>query len=170
MRRLLPMLCLLSVPAQARITSLDIIAQDSFAAGAVFGVAGRYVRIRAIAHGELDPAAPGDAAIALIEVEYDTDVIIMHPADPARARGILLYDVGIFFLPTVTRMSLRPRSFLAGRRSSLAACTGLHCPVRVARRSVCGGCFEGFFLCERFVLGARTLIPTFFRESSGCGP
>jgi hypothetical protein len=88
--------------AQARITRLELLGQEPFAAGARFGAAGPYVRIRAIAHGELDPAAPANAAIddlaraprnARGMVEYDTDVFILRPADVAKGSGVLLYDV-----------------------------------------------------------------------------
>ena len=93
---------LLAGPAAARVTQLSILSQEPFADGASFGDAGPYVRIRAVAHGELDPAAPANAGIALLDraprnarglVEYDTDVFILRPADPARGNGVLLYDV-----------------------------------------------------------------------------
>jgi hypothetical protein len=105
MRALIPAVilsCLLATGAQARITRLDIIEQQPFAAGASFGPAGPYVRIRAVAHGELDPTAPANAGIALLQqaprnaagmVEYDTDVFILRPQDPARGSGVMLYDV-----------------------------------------------------------------------------
>jgi hypothetical protein len=91
-----------SQPAKARITRMDIVEQVPFADGASFGAAGPYVRIRAIAHGELDPAAPALAGIALLQqaprtaqgmVEYETDVFILRPQDPARGSGVMLYDV-----------------------------------------------------------------------------
>jgi hypothetical protein len=86
----------------AHIVRLEILSQEPFADGASFGSAGSYVRIRAIAHGELDPAAPANAAIddlaraprnARGMVEYDTDVFILRPADPTKGSGTLLYDV-----------------------------------------------------------------------------
>ena len=104
MRPFVASLCaaLAAAPAHARITRLDILETTPFASGAPFGDAGPYVRIRAIAHGELDPAAPANAGIALIDkaprnprgmVEYDTDVEIMRPADPARSSHVMLFDV-----------------------------------------------------------------------------
>ncbi len=101
-----PVLCAMlaawASTAQAKITRLEIVSQEPFAGGARFGPAGAYVRIRAIGHGELDPAAPANAAIddlaraprnARGMVEYDTDVFILRPADPAKGSGTLLYDV-----------------------------------------------------------------------------
>ena len=79
-----------------------VLAEEPFAGGAAFGDAGPYVRIRATAMGELDPVAPANAGIALLDqaprnargmVEYSTDVFILRPADPARGSGVLLYDV-----------------------------------------------------------------------------
>ncbi len=91
-----------ATPAMARLTQLAILSQEPFADGASFGDAGPYVRIRALARGELDPSDPANAGIALLgqaprnargRVEYDTDVFILRPADPARGDGVLLYDV-----------------------------------------------------------------------------
>lgn len=93
---------LLANPAAARLTQLTVIAQEPFADGASFGSAGPYVRIRAVAHGELDPNDPANAVIALLDqaprnargmVEYDADVFILRPAEPSRGNGALLYDV-----------------------------------------------------------------------------
>ena len=92
----------LAHPAAARLTELRVLAEEPFAGGAAFGDAGPYVRIRATALGELDPVAPANAGIALLDqaprnargmVEYNTDVFILRPADPARGSGVLLYDV-----------------------------------------------------------------------------
>ncbi len=93
---------LLAAPADARLTQLSILSQEPFADGASFGNAGPYVRIRALARGELDPKDPANAVIAMLDqaprnargmVDYDTDVFILRPADPARGDGVLLYDV-----------------------------------------------------------------------------
>jgi len=93
---------LLAHPAAAHLTQLAVVSQEPFADGASFGSAGPYVRIQAIAHGELDPKDSANAGIALLDqaprnargfVEYDTDVFILRPADPARGNGALLYDV-----------------------------------------------------------------------------
>ncbi len=93
---------LLAGPAAARLTQLNIQSQEPFADGTSFGSAGPYVRIQAVARGELDPQDPANAGIAMLDqaprnarglVEYDTDVFILRPADPARGSGVLLYDV-----------------------------------------------------------------------------
>ncbi len=95
-------LLLLAHPAAARLVRLDIVSQEPFAGGASFGSAGPYVRVEAVAHGELDPKDPANAGIALLDqaprnargaVEYDTDVFILRPAEPSRGNGALLYDV-----------------------------------------------------------------------------
>jgi len=93
---------LLAHPAAARLTQLAVVSQEPFAGGASFGSAGPYVRIQAVAHGELDPKDPANAGIALLDqaprnarglVEYDADVFILRPAEPSRGNGALLYDV-----------------------------------------------------------------------------
>lgn len=92
---------LAAAPAAARITAFEVTAQESFSNGQDFG-AGPYLRISGIARGELDPADPRNAPIADLglaprnaggQVEYATEVVILRPADPARANGRLLYDV-----------------------------------------------------------------------------
>ncbi len=93
---------LLSASAQAKLLELRVLDQQPFADAATFGDAGSYVRIRATARGELDPAAPANAPLALLDkaprnargmVEYETDVFILRPAEPQRGSGVLLYDV-----------------------------------------------------------------------------
>src|SRR6478735_1608131 len=87
--------------AAARITAFEVTGQESFSGGQDFG-AGPYLRISGIARGELDPADPRNAPIADLglaprnargQVEYAAEVVILRPADPARANGRLLYDV-----------------------------------------------------------------------------
>ncbi len=93
---------LVAAPATARLIQLAVQSQEPFAGGASFGDAGPYVRIRALARGELDPNDAANSGIALLGqaprnargmVEYDADVFILRPADPARGDGVLLYDV-----------------------------------------------------------------------------
>ena len=88
--------------AQARITEIKIDAVEPFADNHAFGQAGAYVRIKGVAKGELDPKAPENAAIVDLDkaprnargmVEYETDIFIMRPADPAKGNGILYYEV-----------------------------------------------------------------------------
>ena len=92
-----------SGPADARVTRVEIVRVDASAfEGREFGKTGQYEKIVARAHGELDPALPGNALITDINlaprnargmVEYSTDVVILKPKDIAKANGRLLYDV-----------------------------------------------------------------------------
>ena len=93
---------LAAADAQARITEIRIDSVEPFANGHAFGDAGAYVRIKGVAKGELDPKSPQNAVIVDLDkaprnargmVEYETDIYIMRPADPAKGSGILLYEV-----------------------------------------------------------------------------
>ena len=84
------------------IISVDIQSIEPLADGAPFGASGAYERVTGIARGEVDPAAPGNKDIALIDkaprnargmVEYSTDIFILRPTDPAKGNGRLLYEV-----------------------------------------------------------------------------
>ena len=75
---------------------------EPFAEGQSFGEAGPYLRIRGVAKGELDPAAPENKVIVDLDkaprnarglVEYETDFFILRPTDPGRSNGVLVYDV-----------------------------------------------------------------------------
>src|ERR1700757_1431240 len=93
--------------AQAGSSSMPIIeikidAMEPFAAGQTFGDAGSYQRIKGIAKGEIDPAAPQNGGIADLDkarrnargmIEYETDFFILRPAELRRTKGILVYDV-----------------------------------------------------------------------------
>jgi hypothetical protein len=92
----------LSAQAEARVTEIRIDAVEPFADNAAFGTAGPYVRIKGIAKGELDPKAPEHAVIVDLDkaprnargmVEYEVDIFILRPADPAKGNGILFYEV-----------------------------------------------------------------------------
>jgi hypothetical protein len=84
------------------ITSFETRNSERFLGGAAFGVTGAYVRIDGTAIGEVDPARPGNAGIALLDkaprnahgrVEYRSDVTILRPADPTLGNGRMLYEV-----------------------------------------------------------------------------
>jgi hypothetical protein len=84
------------------ITSIDIKAIELLADGAPFGAVGAYERVIGVAKGEVDPKAPGNKGIALIDrapinergkVEYAADFFILRPKDPARGNGHILYEV-----------------------------------------------------------------------------
>jgi hypothetical protein len=81
---------------------IQVNAVEPFAEGQPFGAAGSYLRIRGVAKGELDPAAPENRVIVDLGkaprnarglVEYETDFFILRPADPSRTQGVLVYDV-----------------------------------------------------------------------------
>jgi hypothetical protein len=87
---------------QAGITRIEIESREELAGGRAFGAAGSYVRLRGVAHGELDPEDARNAGIADLElaprnaggrVEYSVDLEVLQPKDPARGSGTLLYDV-----------------------------------------------------------------------------
>jgi len=93
---------MLIVPAQARVTRIDILRTEPFAGGAPFGTVGAYAKVVGRFHGELDPAAPLNAGIVDLDkaprnargrVEYSADFTILRPADLAKGNGALLYDV-----------------------------------------------------------------------------
>src|SRR5260370_14119269 len=84
------------------IVEIKIDAIESFADGQAFSEAGSYLRIKGIAKGEIDPAAPENSVIADLDkaprnahgmVEYAADFFILRPAEPRRASGVLVYDV-----------------------------------------------------------------------------
>lgn len=82
--------------------SLVIERVEPLADGASFGAVGAYERVIGKARGEVDPAAPGNKGIALIDkaprnangkVEYATDIFILRPKDFSRGNGRILYEV-----------------------------------------------------------------------------
>ena len=88
--------------AQARIVEIRIDAVEPFIDGHSFGAVGPYERVKGIAKGELDPSARENAGIVDLDkaprnargmVEYEVDIFILRPADPAKGSGILYYEV-----------------------------------------------------------------------------
>jgi hypothetical protein len=84
------------------IVEIEIAGSESFAEDREFGDAGRYLRVRGVARGEIDPAAPENQVIVDLAkaprnargmVEYDCDFFVLRPAEPARGSGVLVYDV-----------------------------------------------------------------------------
>jgi hypothetical protein len=84
------------------IVEIKIDAIESFADGQAFSEAGSYLRIKGIAKGEIDPAAPENRVITDLNkaprnahgmMEYETDFFILRPADLRRANSVLVYDV-----------------------------------------------------------------------------
>lgn len=81
---------------------LDVQSREMAFGGQTFGDRGTYERIIAIAHMRIDPLAEGNRAIVDLAlaprasdgmVEYETDVIILRPQDPAKAKRVMIYDV-----------------------------------------------------------------------------
>ena len=92
----------LSVPAQARITRIEIerIESPTFD-GATFGKVGQYEKLIGKAYGELDPGIEPNRHVALLDkaprnkagrVEYDVDIMILKPVDMSRGNRTLIYD------------------------------------------------------------------------------
>jgi Alpha/beta hydrolase domain len=84
------------------IVEIKVDAVEPFAEGQGFGEAGSYLRIKGVAKGEVDPAAPENKSIVDLDkaprnargmVEYETDFFILRPAEPRRASGVLVYEV-----------------------------------------------------------------------------
>jgi hypothetical protein len=84
------------------IVEIKIDMVEPFAAGQTFGEAGSYMRIKGMAKGEINPAAPENRVITDLDkaprnahgmVEYAADFFILRPADPRRVNGVLVYDV-----------------------------------------------------------------------------
>jgi len=95
-------LLLLTAPAQARVTRIEVLRTAPFADGQAFGTTGAYEKVVGRFHGELDPAQPLNAGIVDLDkaprnargqVEYSADFYILKPVDLARGNGALLYDV-----------------------------------------------------------------------------
>ncbi|MCX7325700.1 MAG: alpha/beta hydrolase domain-containing protein [Hyphomicrobiales bacterium] len=94
--------CTSLVPAEAKITRIEITKTEAAFEGKSFGAAGPYEKLTGKAHGALDPKAPGNRVIQDIElaprnpqglVEYTTDIEIIRPKDQAKANGTLLVEV-----------------------------------------------------------------------------
>jgi hypothetical protein len=89
-------------PAAARVERIEILSRQPFAAGAEFGPAGAYEKLRGRAFFALDPNAVANAPIADLKlaprnqrglVEFSADFLMLRPVDPARRNGTLLYEV-----------------------------------------------------------------------------
>src|SRR5262249_4050284 len=95
-------LLLLTAPAQARVTRIEVLRTAPFADGQAFGTTGAYEKVVGRFHGELDPAQPLNAGIVDLDkaprnargqVEYSADFYVLKPVDLARGNGALFYDV-----------------------------------------------------------------------------
>jgi len=93
---------LASAPAEARITAIVVNRVEPFADGASFGKVGAYERVIGMAKGELDPEDPLNRGIVDLAkakrnargtVEYEVDLFLLRPKDPAKGSGTILYEV-----------------------------------------------------------------------------
>jgi hypothetical protein len=93
-------LCAADVRAELR--RFEIISREPFAGGMSFGDTGPYDRIVAVARFAVDPAHARNHAIIDLSlaprngdglVEFESDVFILTPKDPAKGNGAILYDV-----------------------------------------------------------------------------
>src|ERR1017187_4804050 len=91
------------LPAVARITRIEIkrVESPTFE-GTAFGTVGQYEKLVGRAYGEVDPKDPKNAVIVDIAnapknahgmVEYDTDIYIIKPINPANANHRLWFEV-----------------------------------------------------------------------------
>ncbi len=92
----------LTATAQARITRLEDLKVTPAFGGKVFSPTGAFERVTGRAHGEVDPKSPLNANIQDIQlaprnakgmVEYDTDIDIIRPANPAASNGVLFFNI-----------------------------------------------------------------------------
>jgi hypothetical protein len=92
----------LSSPAAARVERIEILSREPFAAGAEFGSAGPYEKLRGRAFFTLNPNAAANQPVADLKlaprnarglVEFSADFLVLRPAVTARRNGTLLYEV-----------------------------------------------------------------------------
>src|ERR1700733_5641220 len=93
---------ILSGPAEARITRIQITKTEPAFGGMSFGTIGPYERLTGKAFGEVDPKAPGNTIIQDIKlapknargmVEYVTDVDILRPVNRSKSNGVLFFNI-----------------------------------------------------------------------------
>jgi hypothetical protein len=91
-----------SSPAAARVERIEILSRQAFAAGAEFGHAGSYEKLRGRAFFAPDPDAAANGPIADLKlaprnnrglVEFSAEFLVLRPADVTRRNGTLLYEV-----------------------------------------------------------------------------
>lgn len=95
-------LLLSSAALRAELISFDIRQRVPFAGGKEFGKTGAYEKIVAVARFALDPKLQRNKVIVDLDlaprneqgkVEFETDVVILAPKDPAKGNGAIFYDV-----------------------------------------------------------------------------
>jgi hypothetical protein len=95
-------LLLPATSARAELRSLEVLSREPFAGGMAFGETGPYEKIVAIARFAVDPEHQRNKVVVDLDsaprngegkVEFEADVCILMPKDPAKGNGALLYDV-----------------------------------------------------------------------------
>jgi hypothetical protein len=93
---------LLPTAVKARLVKLDILHREPYAGGMAFGDTGPYEVIVGVARYAVDPDHVRNRDIVDLalaprnadgQVEFESDVYILAPKDPAKGNGAILYDV-----------------------------------------------------------------------------
>lgn len=88
--------------ARAELVKLEILHREPFAEGKAFGDVGEYERIIGVARFAVDPTHVRNRAVVDLDkapvneqkrVEFETDVFILAPKNPAKGNGAVFYDV-----------------------------------------------------------------------------
>jgi hypothetical protein len=94
--------CCLPATARAEVTRVEIATRQPYLNGRSFEGVGPYEVLRGRVHFEVDPRHRANQAVVDLElaprnergrVEFSADLEILTPADPARGRRVVLYDV-----------------------------------------------------------------------------
>src|SRR5262245_31073874 len=87
---------------RAELVALDIHRREPFAVGKDFGETGPYEKLVGVARFAVDPAHVRNQVIVDLDlaprnaqgkVEFEADVYILAPKDPAKGNGAIFYDV-----------------------------------------------------------------------------
>lgn len=104
MRRVLILTALAALghTADAGVVEIKVLKREPFAGGKAFGDVGPYDKIVGVARFAVDPSHPRNSKIVDLSlaprnqkglVEFESDIYILTPRDPARGNGAILYDV-----------------------------------------------------------------------------
>lgn len=105
LRRCLAVCFLVALPglARAELIKLEIVRREPFAEGKAFGDVGEYERIIGIARFAVEPGHARNRAVVDLDkvrlvdgkkrVEFEADVVLLAPKDPAKGNGAIFYDV-----------------------------------------------------------------------------
>jgi hypothetical protein len=96
--------CLLLLPAAggAEVVKVSVARQAIVANGQPFGSVGAYEKLTGTIEFAVDPSDPHNAVVADLEhaaraadgkVHFTSDLYVLRPADPAKANGVLLFEI-----------------------------------------------------------------------------